>query len=509
MPLRSPAVLLAAVLPLATLGGCKVAHAGQAASAPADTATGTYAKIVENDFRDVGSAPLSTFGLDVDTASYGNVRALLRSGTLPPANAVRVEEFVNAFRYHDPHPDGADALAATTEVQACPWAPDHWLLRIGVRARDVEAGQAPPANLVFLIDVSGSMQPDDRLPLVKRALAVLIDHLRPQDRIAIVTYANGVNVPIAVATGSDTADIRRVVDGLRAAGSTNGASGLRTAYRVAQDLRPRGETGRVILVSDGDFNVGVQTPAELRELVRRERSSGTFLTVLGCGRDNLRDDNLEAMADSGNGTYHYLDGMPTARKLFGSRFDEQMFCVAKDAKVQVEWNPTHVASWRLLGYENRLLGARDFANAGKDGGEVGAGQSVTALYELVPRRGAGHDGVPLRYRAEAAAPTGRHADELLRVSLCWQAPAGGDTVVRECLVAARDVASAPPSHDFQVAATAASFAMLLRESRHRGQLDWPVLQRMTDRLDGEVVAEHELAELVDRAAQLCGVVGTR
>jgi len=509
MSMRPSVVVAAVVSLLFALGGCKVAPwgvAGPAASAPENT--DTYGKIVENDFRDAASAPLSSFGLDVDTASYGNVRALLRSGTLPPTDAVRVEEFVNAFRYGDAEPGSADALATTTEVQACPWAPEHWLLRIGIRARDAVTEQAGPANLVFLVDVSGSMAPDDRLPLVKRALSVLIDRLRPQDRIAIVTYSSGIAVPLESATGADAATIRGVVDRLAAGGSTNGAGGLRTAYRVARQLRTEG-TSRVILVTDGDFNVGVQTPGELRELVRREHDSGTFLTVLGCGRGNLKDENLEAMADHGNGTYHYLDGMPTARKLFGSRFDEQMFCVAKDAKVQVEWNPARIASWRLLGYENRLLPARDFADPGKDGGEVGAGQSVTALYELVPQAGTVHDGVPLRYGAEMPSAPGKHDGELLRVSVCWQDAAGGPVVTRERLVAVRDVTSAGPSHDFHVAATAAGFGLLLRQSRHRGQLDWPMLQRMTDRLDNEDVAEHELAELVDRAAQLCGSPGTR
>ncbi len=482
------------------IAGC---HVGGGSSAPpvAGTADEAYAALPENDFREARRQPLSTFALDVDTASYGNTRDLLRRGLLPPQEAVRVEEFVNAFRYGDPAPAGSATFAVRSELAVCPWQPEDWLLRVSLRARDLDGETAPPANLVFLIDVSGSMQDPGKLDLLQRAFTPLLDRLRPTDRVAVCTYASGTEVVLARAGGADRERIAAVVQGLVARGSTNGAGGLELAYRVAADNAFPGCQSRVILCSDGDFNVGRSTPAELRELVAGHRRSGIFLTVLGVGRGNLKDANLEAMADHGNGNYHYLDGMAAAQRLFGGRFVEQTV-VARDAKVQVEFNPGLVAAWRLLGYENRALRGDEFRDDRKDGGEVGAGQTVTALYQLRPTAGAFFEGQPLRYRSEPAPPPPgpvAHPDEVAAVQLRWQAPAGGDAQELQHLVRA---GLAAPSPDLHLAATAAGFALLLRDSQHRGQLDWPTLRQWTDRLDQQQVPQYELAELVRRAAEL-------
>lgn len=492
-------LLQSSLLVLAAVVACKAGGAGFSSSPANDE---SYAKLAENAFCDARSTPLSTFGLDVDTASYDNVRSLLKLGQWPHADAVRVEEFVNAMRYQIPGPQGDDVLATTTEVQPCPWKEGHLLLRIGVRARDVDRAAPQPVNLVFLVDVSGSMAGQDRLPLVQRALGVLVDNLQPADKIAVVTYASGVNVPLRDGRGDQPERIRAAVDALAASGSTNGEGGLRTAYSIAKELRGEGATSRVIMISDGDFNVGMRSPDELRQLVGKERGDGTFLTVLGCGRGNLKDDNLEAIANHGDGNYHYLDSMNTAKRLFASRLQAELICVAKDAKVQVEFNPANVDRWRLLGYEQRLLQGRDFADERKDGGEVGAGQSVTALYEIAPRAGSIYQGVALRYRPDGQPQAEEHAEELLRVQLCWQPPTGGGQVVRERVVKIAEIGAGVPSHDFEVASTAAGLALLLRESPHRGDLDWQGLQRMADRLDGDDVGEYGLAEMVECAARL-------
>jgi Ca-activated chloride channel family protein len=489
----SPALLLA-------LAGC-TARGGL--NPPPQASNEQYPAIVENAFADTTTHPLSTFGLDVDTASYANVRDLLRRGQLPPADAVRVEEFVNAFPYAARPANGEDALAVASEVQPCPWAADHWLLRVAVRARAPVVEQAEaPLRLVFLIDVSGSMDEPDKLPLVKRSLGVLVDALRPQDHVAIVSYSDRAEFPLRHGSGAQKAAIREAIAGLVAGGGTNGDAGLRAACSLAREMPTDGEV-RVVLVTDGDFNIGARGPEGLRQLLAEQRKERTRLTVLGCGRGNLKTTNLEAVARAGDGAYHYLDGIAMAQRLFRSRLQEQLMTVAREAKVQVEFHPRHVASWRLLGYEDRVLQAREFADAKADGGEIGPGQCVTALYELVPRAGAERDGVALRY-ASAGAPAVPevHPDELLAVAFAWSPPAGGDQITRRHIVQVRDVAAAPASHDFLVASTAAAFALLLRQSAHRGDLDWARLTVLGDRLDGSVVDEHELIELINQAARL-------
>jgi Ca-activated chloride channel family protein len=433
----------------------------------------TYAKITENDFRAVAHEPLSTFSLDVDRASYANVRRYLRDGQLPPPDAVRVEELLNYFDYELPAPAAAspDPVRISTELSDCPWAPGHQLARIGIQAKRIDAASLPPANLVFLIDVSGSMQGEDRLGLVQAGLRLLVHQLRPQDHVALVAYAGAAGLVLPPTSGAEQSTILDALDRLEAGGSTAGGEGLRLAYEVArQHLRPEGNN-RVILASDGDFNVGETSDAAMEQLITQERASGVFLTVLGVGRGNLRDSRMELLADKGNGNYAYLDNLDEARRTLVAQFGGTLFTVAKDVKLQVEFNPARVASYRLIGYENRLLANEDFNNDLKDAGELGAGHTVTALYELVPAGAASSLVDRLKYQPAAASPSALSAaaeGDVLTVKLRYQAPQGGPSqlLAQPLAGAARPIARA--SADQQLAAGVAEFGLLLRQSPQRG-----------------------------------------
>jgi Ca-activated chloride channel family protein len=344
-----------------------------------------YDGVEPNRFKNTLEHPLSTFGADVDTASYVNVRRFLSNGQLPPSEAVRVEDFLNYFKPDYAQPRGGQPLALTTEIGDCPWAPGHKLVLVGARARNASAQTREGRNIVLLLDVSGSMAPADRLPLIKTALGLFVDTLNPDDRLAIVTYAgsSGVALPSTPVRRRDV--IQRAIAGLNAGGSTNGAQGIVTAYRIARETYIPGGVNRVMLATDGDFNVGVTHEGDLVRLIERERDSGVFLSIFGVGTGNLNDSALEKIANKGNGHYVYLDSLQEARRVMLHETDAMLETVAKDVKFQVEFNPAHVAAWKLIGYENRLMAARDFNNDRKDGGEMGAGHTVTVLYEVVPR----------------------------------------------------------------------------------------------------------------------------
>ena len=346
--------------------------------------TEAYARIEDNRFLTASANPLSTFSIDVDAASYSNVRRFLSQDALPPADAVRLEELVNYFSYTYPDHTGSHPFAVSTDVGSCPWDRDHRLVRIGLQAKHVATRDLPPSNLVFLIDVSGSMQSEDKLPLVKQAFRALVQELRPEDRVAIVVYAGAAGLVLPSTSGADKATILEAIDRLEAGGSTAGGAGLRLAYDVAREnYLPEGNN-RLILATDGDFNVGLSSDAEMIRLVETRREEGTFLTVLGFGTGNLKDTKMEQMADKGNGHYAYIDNFREAHKVFVREFGGTLFTVAKDVKIQVEFNPARVQAYRLLGYENRVLAKEDFADDKKDAGEIGAGHAVTALYEVVP-----------------------------------------------------------------------------------------------------------------------------
>ncbi|CAA9317427.1 MAG: Putative von Willebrand factor, vWF type A domain protein STM2315, partial [uncultured Gemmatimonadaceae bacterium] len=346
--------------------------------------TEAYARIYENPFASPRVAPLSTFSIDVDHAAYANVRRFIAEGRRPPADAVRVEELLNYFTYDNPAPAGDAPFSVTSEVGRAPWSPGHQLVRIALQARRIPTEALPPSNLVFLIDVSGSMAPPDKLPLVKQAFRLLVNELRPQDRVAIVVYAGAAGLVLPSTPGSEKARILAALDRLEAGGSTAGGAGLRLAYDVARAHQRRGVNSRVVLATDGDFNVGESSDAAMVRLVEQRRDEGTALTVLGVGTGNLKDAKMEQLADKGNGNYAYLDNLLEAQKALVQEMGGTLVTVAKDVKLQVEFNPRRVAGYRLIGYENRALRDEDFNDDAKDAGELGAGHAVTALYELIP-----------------------------------------------------------------------------------------------------------------------------
>ena len=467
-----------------------------------------YQPITENPFREVAAAPLSTFGMDVDTASYANARRFLREGSLPPRDAVRLEELVNYFPYDYAGPKGREPFAANVEVSDCPWNPEHRLVRIGLKARDTDVRERPRANLVFLVDVSGSMAPENKLPLVQRSLRLLLDQLDPKDQVGIVTYAGEADVALTPTPVSRKAEIQRAIDALRAGSGTHGSAGIERAYAMATNAFVRGGVNRVILCTDGDFNVGATRREDLLDLVTEKAKSGVFLSVLGYGADNLRDDNAELLADRGNGNYSYIDSFTEARKVLKEEVRGNLQTVAKDAKVQVEFNPARVASWRLLGYENRALADRDFNDDKKDAGEVGAGQAVTVLYEVVPTAGRKPGVDPLRYAKTEAAPQSKaaHGDELLNLKVRYKEPEGETSRLLEVPVRDPDHDALAATADFKFAAAVVGYGLMLRDSPLKGDLTWDRVLRLAEEGLGPDREGYraEFIDLVRRAKQLSG-----
>ena len=421
-----------------------------------------YARVDPSGFRRVGDAPLSTFSVDVDTASYTNARRFLVEAGLPPADAVRVEEWINYFPYAYASPEGRDAFRVSTLLTACPWNAEHQLLRIGVRGREVPVTNAPARNLVFLVDVSGSMMSQDRLPLVRTSLKMLADQLTARDRIALVVYAGRTDVVLPSTPGDQRERIHGAIEQLTAGGSTNGAGGIQLAYQAAREGFITGGVNRVVLATDGDFNVGVTSIGDLTRLIEKERASGVFLSILGVGRGNLKDSTLEMLADRGNGNYAYVDSLQEARRALVEQVGATLVTIAKDVKLQVEFNPRHVAAYRLIGYENRALQTEDFADDAKDAGEIGAGHTVTALYEIVPpgREGRLPGGTAaLRYQQTPAARSGA-GDELATVSVRHKQPDGGASALEAHHVTARVVEA---DIDAAFAAAVAEAALVLRK----------------------------------------------
>lgn len=476
-----------------------------------------YARFEENRDRAVADEPLSTFSIDVDTASYANVRRFLSAGRLPPRDAVRIEELVNYFRYDDPQPDGDDPFAVSLEAAGCPWREGRLLVRVAIRGRDIERAHRPAGNLVFLIDVSGSMQQPDKLPLVKQALGMLVDELTENDRVSIVTYAGNAGLVLPSTTGDQKQTILAAIEGLSAGGSTHGSAGIALAYEQAAEHFIKGGANRVILATDGDLNVGVTSDAALVDLIKEKAAGGTFLTVLGFGQGNLQDEKMETLADNGNGVYAYIDGVREARKVLVEQLTGSTITIAKDVKLQVEFNPALVASYRLVGYENRLLANSDFRNDRKDAGDIGAGHTVTALYEVVPVGAAGTDGPdgaePLKYQ-EQPSPTSKPdasttlvpSDELLTVKLRFKQPDGDTSTLREYPLTDRGAAFDAASSDLRFAAAVAAFGMILRGGDHAGSFSLADVARIAGRALGrdEGGSRAEFLDLVRKAAELQG-----
>ncbi len=440
-----------------------------APSAPQPDAVGTerFAAVRENEFLEVKTNPLSTFGLDVDTASYTTMRRYLTEfRRLPPKDSVRIEEYVNYFSYDYSEPTGDVPVAVACELGACPWNTAHKLLRVGVQAKRVPKESIPPCNLVFLIDKSGSMSYNGGFAILIQSLKLLTEQLRPEDSVAIVSYANGVQVELPATSGTDKTRILKVLESLHADGATSGGEGLQLAYNEAMKNYSSKKNNRVVLITDGDFNVGISNPTELERFIAAKRETGVFLTVLGVGRGNYQDAMMKKLANVGNGNYAFLDSILEAKKLLVKEFGGTMLTVAKDVKLQLEFNPAQVSAYRLLGYENRLLAAKDFNDDKKDAGEMGSGHSMTALYELVPTgaTNAVAKTDDLKYQKQVPVASG----ELLTVKLRYKLP-NADTSTRiDQPVVAKDITPAEPTEAFRFASAVAEFALLMKDSAYKG-----------------------------------------
>jgi Ca-activated chloride channel family protein len=476
--------------------------------------TEEYSRITDNRFLAALTNPLSTFSIDVDRASYSNVRRFLTQGQRPPADAVRIEELVNYFSYDYAEPEGRDPFTIAADAAPAPWNRRHQLVRIGIQGKRYRmaggtqrvASLLPPSNLVFLIDVSGSMMTEDKLPLVKRAFHTLVRHLGEEDRVAIVVYAGQAGLVLPSTPGSDKDRILSAIDRLEAGGSTAGGAGIRLAYDVAQrNFMPEGNN-RVILATDGDFNVGVSSTSELTRLIEDRRKEGTYLTVLGFGTGNYKDGRMEALADKGNGNYAYIDNILEAKKVFGTELTGTLFTIATDVKIQVEFNPSRVKAYRLIGYENRLLAREDFNDDTKDAGELGAGHSVTALYEVVPVDSDEDFALittdSLRYQ-RPSFPVDGHQSEWLTVKLRYKPPTSNNSRLLSLRLTDNQVHNRLDG-DFAFAAAVAEFGMLLRNSEFKGDASWGSVRELARRGMGEDVdgLRAEFLSLVGRAATM-------
>lgn len=485
--------------------------------------TEAYEAITENQFLVPQESPLSTFSIDVDSASYANMRRFLTQGQLPPPSAIRVEELVNYFSYQYAQPADGQPFSVLADASPCPWSKDNYIARIGLKARDIDKAKRPPTNLVFLIDVSGSMGTPNKLPLVKRGMSLLVEEMTETDRISIVTYAGDAGLKLEPTTGNEQARIMTVIDGLASGGSTNGAAGINLAYEQALRHFNKEAANRVILCTDGDFNVGVSSDDELVKLIQAQAKTGVYLSIFGFGMGNLKDSKLEKLADKGNGHYGYIDDLNEARKVFNEELVGTLYTVAKDVKLQVEFNPLTVGAYRLIGYENRTLAAQDFNDDTKDAGEIGAGHTVTALYEIVPvgkwPKPSGVD--PLKYAAadkaadrklseakEAAKKVPADvADDLFTVKLRYKLP-DAETSVKTIDYVVDDIAGKKvvPSGDLMWAASVANFGMQLRHSKHAGNWTLDAIAETAGALvDGDRTGRRaEFVELVKKAAAING-----
>jgi len=436
--------------------------------------TEEYGRIQENGFKSVADTPLSTFSIDVDPASYSNMRRFINRGELPPADAIRTEELVNYFSYDYPKPTGNDPVKITVEAGTCTWNTAHRLVRIGLKAKEIPTEQLPASNLVFLVDVSGSMWGANRLDLVKSSLKLLVNNLRNKDKVAIVTYAGSAGVKLEATSGGDKQKIREAIDELTASGSTAGGAGIHLAYQIAKKNFISDGNNRIILCSDGDFNVGVSSAEGLEQLIEKERKSGVHLTVLGYGMGNYKDKKIQVLAEKGNGNHAYIDNLQEANRVLVGEFGATLHTVAKDVKLQVEFNPSQVQAYRLIGYESRLLKDEDFNNDAKDAGDMGAGHTVTAFYEVIPA-GVKNEYVgkvdDLKYQKKekmTLKPTG--SDELLTVKLRYKAP--DKDVSRKMELPFVDNKGDSVSSDFRFASAVAMFGQLLRDSDFKGTADY-------------------------------------
>jgi Ca-activated chloride channel homolog len=448
--------------------------------------TEDYAKINENRFRLVGANPLSTLSIDVDRASYANVRRFIGQGQLPPADAVRIEELINYFDYDYPQPTNGHPFSVNTQYTDCPWQPGHKLLHIGLQGQKIPAENLPSSNLVFLIDVSGSMNSHNKLPLVKAAFKMLTNNLRETDRVAIVVYAGAAGLVLPSTKGTDKAKILDALDALQAGGSTAGSEGIALAYKVAKENYIDGGNNRVILATDGDFNVGISNNNDMERFIVEKRNDGIFLSCMGFGMGNYKDSKMEILANKGNGNYAYIDDMNEAYKVFVNEFGGTLFTIAKDVKIQIEFNPAQVQSYRLIGYEHRLLNDEDFKDDTKDAGELGAGHTVTALYEIIPV-GVNSKFVPdvdgLKY-SKSKTTSAQITEELATVKFRYKKPDGNKSIEMAHPIAAQVLDYNKASNNCRFAASVAMFGMLLTDSEFKGNASFSKVAEMANQAKG-------------------------
>ncbi len=444
-------------------------------AADADYNTEEYDNIAENTFLKTTDNPLSTFSIDVDAASYSNVRRMLNAGQLPPAGGVRVEEMINYFHYDYPTPTGDDPFAFTTEMADCPWNSDHQLIMIGMQGKKIPTENLPPSNMVFLVDVSGSMDEENKLPLVKSSLKLLTEQLREEDKVSIVVYAGAAGLVLPPTSGSNKKMIRDAIDQLNAGGSTAGGEGIMLAYKTANKNYNKEGNNRVILCTDGDFNIGMSSDDDMERLIEKERNTGVFLTVLGYGMGNYKDSKMQKLADKGNGNHAYIDGIDEAKKVLVNEFGGTLFTIAKDVKLQVEFNPAKVQGYRLVGYENRMLKKEDFNDDKKDAGELGSGHTVTALYEVIPAGVKSEflkDVDKLKYNVEPKSPSVFNK-EIMTIKFRYKTPVGAISKLIEKAVYDNPFSFSNTSDNFRFAASVAEFGMLLRNSEYKSASSFP------------------------------------
>ncbi|MBL7741820.1 MAG: VWA domain-containing protein [Chitinophagaceae bacterium] len=469
--------------------------------------TEDYDNIVENKFLAATQNPLSTFSIDVDEASYSNVRRYLQNGTIPPAGAVRIEEMINYFDYTYPKPQNGEPFTVNTEISECPWNTQHKLVHIGLQGKEIPVDNLPASNMVFLVDVSGSMDEPNKLPLVQASLSMLTDQLREKDKVAIVVYAGSAGLVLPSTNGVNKTKIKEAIDNLEAGGSTAGGEGIRLAYSTAKENFIKGGNNRVILATDGDFNVGVSSDDELVRLIENERKSGVFLSVLGYGMGNYKDNKMQQLADKGNGNHSYIDNINEARKVLVNEFGSTLFAIAKDVKIQIEFNPAKVQAYRLVGYENRMLAAEDFNDDTKDAGELGSGHTVTALYEIIPA------GVkdefsksvdPLKYQNNIPQIVSSHTNEMLTIKLRYKKTDEDVSKLITQTVTDSQTGLANTSDNFRFSAAVAEFGLLLRNSAYKQQSSFQQVINMAKSAKGkdENGYRAEFIQLVQAATSL-------
>lgn len=468
-----------------------------------------YSLITENQFNNVKRRPLSTFSIDVDAASYSNIRRILTAGMLPPKDAVRIEEMINYFNYEYAQPKDQEPISITTEIGNCSWNPEHKLVKIGLKGRSIEAEKLPPNNLVFLIDVSGSMMDENKLPLIKRSFRLLVQQLRPEDKVSIVVYAGSSGLVLSPTSGKEKELIMQKIDVLQAGGSTAGGEGIQLAYDVAKENFMKDGNNRVILATDGDFNVGVSSDAELVSLIEKKRDMGIFLTVLGFGTGNYKDSKMEGLADKGNGNFAYVDNILEAQKVFVKEMGATLNTIAKDVKLQIEFNPVHVKAYRLVGYENRLLADEDFNDDKKDAGELGSGKTVTALYEIIPAKSKESvDNIDTLKYQKTVSQDQIALNEMMTIKFRYKDPKGSESKLIVHPLLAQDETEQKSSEDFRFASSVAEFGMILRDSKFKGKANFKNILTAareskgidTDGYRAEFIKLVETAEIVWKAS---------